>query len=249
MIRRGAPSGTHWGKTRTSNGPGSSEAATVRFDGLPYVRPSDSVRYGFVSKGSAVGERSGRGDVRHDAILLAALDLLAEVGYDQMTMDAIAQRARASKATIYRRWSGKADLVVAALRRHATPPQMPLPETGSLRDDLVAVLDVMRVNLGEQDAAVILGLLTAMRHEPQLADTLRRQVIDVKKDAFDPVLTRYVERGVLPEMIDRALLAEVSSALLFSRLFITGGPLDTTFVEYLVDGVLMPLIDHQANRR
>src|SRR5262249_52228886 len=75
--------------------------------------------------GAAVSERGGRGDVRYDAILLAALRLLAEVGYDQMTMDAIAERARASKATIYRRWSGKADLVVAALKRYATPPPTP----------------------------------------------------------------------------------------------------------------------------
>jgi AcrR family transcriptional regulator len=196
-----------------------------------------------------VSERIGRGDVRYDALLLAALHLLAEVGYDQMTMDAIAQRARASKATIYRRWSGKADLVVVALKRYASPPPEPPPDTGNLRDDLVAVLDGMRVNLAEQDAAVILGLLTAMRHEPRLAQTLRRQVIDVKKDAFDPVLTRAVERGALPQTIDRALLAEVSSALLFSRLFITGGPLDTAFVEYLVDAVLMPLLDHQTHRR
>jgi AcrR family transcriptional regulator len=193
-------------------------------------------------------ERSGRGDVRYDAILLAALHLLAEVGYDQMTMDAIAQRARASKATLYRRWSGKADLVVGALKRYASPPPTP-PDTGDLRADLVAVLEAMRVNLGEQDAAVIFGLLSATRHEPQLAQTLRRQVIEVKKDAFAPVLTRAVERGTLPKTIDRALLAEVSSALLFSRLFITGGSLDTTFVEHLVDAVLMPLLDHHANRR
>jgi AcrR family transcriptional regulator len=197
----------------------------------------------------AVGEQSRRGDVRYDAILLAALQLLAEVGYDQMRMDAIAERARASKATIYRRWSGKADLVLAALKRHVAPATTAPPDTGSLRGDLVAVLEGMRANLAAQDAAVILGLLTAMRHEPQLADTVRQQFIDVKRGAFDAVLGRAVKRGALPETIDRGLLAEVSSALLFSRVFITGGPLDTGFVEHLVDAVLMPLLDHQINRR
>src|SRR5262249_47127377 len=64
----------------------------------------------------------------------------------------------------------------------------------------------------------------------------------------DAVLSRAVERGSLPETIDRTLLVEVSSALLFSRLFITGGSLDTGFVRHLVDAVLMPLLDHQANR-
>jgi AcrR family transcriptional regulator len=196
-----------------------------------------------------VGEQSRRGDVRYDAILLASLQLLAEVGYDQMTMDAIAERARASKATIYRRWSGKPDLVVAALKRHAAPVAAAPPDTGSLREDLLAVLDAMRANLAGQDAAVVLGLLTAMRHDSLLADTVRRQVIDVKREAFDAVLSRAVERGLLPGTIDRTLLVEVSSALLFSRLFVTGGPLDTGFIQYLVDAVLMPLLNHQADRR
>jgi AcrR family transcriptional regulator len=181
---------------------------------------------------------------RHDAILLAAVRLLGEVGYDQMTMDAIAERARASKATIYRHWSGKADLVMAALRRHAGPAEEP-PDTGTLRGDLVAVLDGMRANLAAQDAAVILGLLTAMRTEPQLATVVRHQFIEVKQAAFDAVLRRAVERGALPATADRELLAEVSSALLFSRLFITGGPLDAAYVEHLVDEVLTPVINHQ----
>jgi AcrR family transcriptional regulator len=189
-----------------------------------------------------------RDESRHDAILRAALQLLAEVGYDRMTMDAIAEAARASKATIYRRWSGKAELVVAALRRHASPATA-VPDTGSLRGDLISVLDDMRANLAAQDAAVILGLLTAMRREPELAQTVRRQVIEVKREAFEAVLGRAVERGTAPKTIDRALLAEVSSALLFSRLFVTGGSLDTAFVEHLVDAVLLPLIDHQRARR
>ncbi|WP_297546447.1 helix-turn-helix domain-containing protein [Amycolatopsis sp.] len=63
-----------------------------------------------------------RGEQREDAILLAVLELLAEVGYDQMTMDGVAARAHASKATIYRRWPGKAELVVTAVKRHSGSP-------------------------------------------------------------------------------------------------------------------------------
>jgi AcrR family transcriptional regulator len=194
-----------------------------------------------------VGEVPARDESRHDAILLATLHLLAQVGYDRMTMDAIAEAARASKATIYRRWSGKAEVVVAALRRHSRPASV-APDTGSLRGDLVSVLDAMRANLEAQDAGVILGLLTAMRREPQLAETVRQQVIDAKREAFDAVLGRAVERGTVPKTIDRAMLAEVSSALLFSRLFVTGDSLDRAFVEHLVDAVLIPLIDHQRPR-
>lgn len=176
------------------------------------------------------------------------MHLLAEVGYDRMTMDAIAGRAHASKATIYRRWSGKADLVVAALEQHATTSTV-VPDTGSLRGDLVAVVDDLRATLAAQDAAVVLGLLTAMRGEPRLAGIVRHRFVEVKRHAFDAVLGRAAASGELPGSTDRALLAEVSSALLFSRLFVTGGPLDAGFVEHLVDAVLMPLIDHHRSDR
>jgi AcrR family transcriptional regulator len=189
-----------------------------------------------------------RGDVRYDAILRATLHLLAEVGYDQMTMDAIAQRARASKATIYRRWAGKADMVADALRLSAEEPAEP-PETGSLRGDLVAVLRHMCATLAEQDASVVLGLLTAMRRDPHLAEAVRRQVLEVKTAAFDAVLNRAAECGALPRTADRATLVELCSAMLFSRRFITGETLDTDFVEHMVDVVLMPLIEGHAARR
>jgi AcrR family transcriptional regulator len=85
----------------------------------------------------------GRGAAREDAILLATLDLLVESGYDQLTMDAVAGRARCSKATIYRRWPGKAELVVTAVRRHAGDPAPAVPDTGTLRGGLLAALAAM----------------------------------------------------------------------------------------------------------
>ncbi|WP_051301087.1 TetR family transcriptional regulator [Actinomadura rifamycini] len=120
--------------------------------------------------------------------LAAALGLLAEVGYDRLTMEAVAARVQASKATLYRRWPGKAELVVDAVRAHGgdgTPggdgdPLVP-SDTGSLRGDL----------------------------------------------AGD---------------VDTALSVEINSAMLFSRLFVTGEPLDDAFVRHLVDAVLIPLL-------
>ena len=76
---------------------------------------------------------------RETAILDAVLALLTEVGHDRMSIDEVARRARASKATIYRRWSGKAAMVAALMHRMALD-YPPLPDTGSLRGDLVAGL-------------------------------------------------------------------------------------------------------------
>jgi AcrR family transcriptional regulator len=190
----------------------------------------------------------GRGELREEAILLATLALLAEVGYDQMTMDAVATRARASKATIYRRWPGKAPLVVAAVKRHAGSQVLTPPDTGSLRQDLLAVLGVMRSSLTGQDAALILGLMIAMHRDPELARTVRGQVVDDKREVFGAVIARAAARGDLPATIDHTLFVEISSAMLFSRLFVTGEPLDDAFIHHLVDDVLLPLLDHQSSR-
>jgi AcrR family transcriptional regulator len=189
-----------------------------------------------------VAVTDGRGAAREAAILRAALELLAQCGYDQLTIDAVAARARCSKATIYRRWPGKAALVITAVRRHAGQPAMAVPDTGSLRSDLLAALQAMRSSLSGQDAALILGLLVAMHRDPELAGVVREQVLDAKREVFGAVIARAVARGNVPATADSALLAEVSSAVLFSRLLVTGEPLDGAFTEHLVDAVLLPAL-------
>ena len=186
----------------------------------------------------------GRGATREIAILRATLELLAESGYDQMTIDGVAARARCSKATIYRRWPDKAALVVAAVRRHAGEPAAAAaaPDTGSLRSDLQAALQAMRSSLSDQDAALILGLLGAMHHNPELAAVVREQVLEAKREVFGAVIARAAARGDVPAATDAALLAEICSAVLFSRLLVTGEPLDDDFTEHLVDAVLLPAL-------
>ncbi|GAA1863188.1 TetR/AcrR family transcriptional regulator [Asanoa iriomotensis] len=186
------------------------------------------------------------GEAREEAILAATLELLAEVGYDRIRMDAVAVRARASKATIYRRWPGKAELVVTAIQRRAGQSATEEPDPGNLRDDLLGRMRAMRASLTGQDAGLLLGLLTAMHHDDELAGVVRARMIDDKRRAFDPAIDRAVARGELPSGVDRALLAEVGSAMLFSRAFVTGEPLDDTFLTDLVDGVLLPLLHARA---
>jgi AcrR family transcriptional regulator len=184
--------------------------------------------------------------MRETAILRAALELLAESGYDQLTIDAVAARARCSKATIYRRWPGKAALVITAVRRHAGQPAAAVPSTGSLRSDLLTALQGMRSSLSGQDTALILGLLGAMHRDPELADAVREQVLDAKREVFGAVIARATARGEIPAATDGALLAEISSAVLFSRLLVTGEPLDDAFTQHLVDAVLLPALERPS---
>src|SRR5271155_4612708 len=100
-----------------------------------------------------------RAQVRQ-AILSAALELVAEQGYDRVTMDAIAERAHSSKATIYRHWSGKAEVVAEAVRCRACDTFV-IPSTGALRSDLLTWLEAIGASLADQDGALVTAVAWA----------------------------------------------------------------------------------------
>jgi AcrR family transcriptional regulator len=183
--------------------------------------------------------RRGRG--REPAIRDAALAVLAEVGYDRMSMDAVAARARASKATIYRRWPGKADLVLDALRCRAAGPVEP-PDTGSLRGDLLAALRIAADGLGSVDADLMAGMLRAMRSAPELADCVRNQLIEQKRHLGRTLVARAVARGEIPATADPGVFHETAPPLLFFRLLVLGAPVDDAYLAHVADDILIPLL-------
>ena len=181
---------------------------------------------------------------RTDAILDATLRLLADIGYDRLTMDAVASRAGASKATIYRRWPGKPDLVLAALSRHSLSEDVAGegPDTGSVRKDLIATLARMRDSLAGQDGALVLGLINAMRTNVELAGTVRAELVAAKSSVIADVVRRAIARDELPASANSALAAELASALVFTRLLVTKQPVDDGELGRLVDTVLLPVL-------
>ena len=189
------------------------------------------------SQASAPGTLQGR----DSAICDATLELLVEVGYDRMSMDAIAARARASKATIYRRWPGKPELVLDAVRSRA-PGLVAPADTGSLRGDLVATYGAAAHGAGAEEAELLAGVLRAMRSTPELGDCVRAQVFESKCDVSRTLVARAVARGELPAGTDPLLLHEVAGALWFHRVLVVGGPVDDAFIAHVVDDVLIPLL-------
>jgi len=182
---------------------------------------------------------------REVAICDAALALLLEVGYDRMSMDAVAARAKASKATIYRRWPGKQELVLDAVKARGVGLTV-AEDTGSLRGDLVATYRSAVHGSAADDADLIAGVLRAMRTAPELADCVRSQVIESKCDVSRIIVARAVARGELPAETDPLILHEVASALWFHRVLVVGGPVDDAFIAHVVDDVLMPLLDRSS---
>jgi AcrR family transcriptional regulator len=182
-----------------------------------------------------------RGAAREAAICQATLELLAEVGYDRMSMDAVATRAHASKATIYRRWPGKYEMVLDAVRSRAAAEHAPV-DTGTLRGDLLNTLRVLGDGIGAEDAALMAGALRAMRAAPELGSCMRDHVIEDKRAIARTIVSRAVARGELPPDADPDLLHEVAPALVFFRLLFSGQQVDEPFLEHVVDDVLIPLL-------
>jgi AcrR family transcriptional regulator len=187
--------------------------------------------------------RSGRprDEGREQAILEAAIELLAEVGYEAMSIEAVAVRARSSKATIYRRWPGKAELVAEAMRRRTEPALEDLPDTGSLRGDLLALAQRMFTAMKGPDGGLICGLAVAVRSDPEFGRLLAAHTYEYKLRSLAGVVSRAVARGELPSGADPKLILQVAPGVaLFHQM--SGEALDAAFAEYLVDRVLIPLL-------
>ena len=123
--------------------------------------------------------------------------MLAEVGYDRLTMDAVALRAKASKATLYRRWNGKVSLVIDALHhhhQHEQPEPSPV-DTGSLRGDLIAVYCGTGGLTDKPEVAAFGAILTAIIRDPEFAAAFRRDVVAPKLAASRAIFERAIERG------------------------------------------------------
>jgi AcrR family transcriptional regulator len=186
-----------------------------------------------------------RGQQRVDAILAATLDLVAEHGYPALTMDAVAARANASKTTIYRRWRNKAELVKAALDAYDAEHNAAVPDTGSLRGDLMAVLEALRTKSPERFTSMIGGLIATMQHDPELAAALRKHIHTEELSPFHDALHRAIARGDVPVNTDAELIHDVAEAMILRQLQIGAG-LDDTFITRLVDDVLLVLLHREG---
>ncbi len=181
-----------------------------------------------------------RDEAREQAILDAALELVAEVGLDRMSMDAVAARAKASKATIYRRWPGKTELVLEAIQRQMPVPEEAPPDTGSLRGDLLGAARLMAASMSGVDGGLMCGLAASIRTDPVLGQALA-QHRTAKTAIADAIVERAKTRGELPPSANPQLIFEVAPGIALSRL-LNGEPLDESFVVHLVDRILLPLL-------
>jgi AcrR family transcriptional regulator len=188
--------------------------------------------------------RGGRPrDPSRDGVIRAAiLRLLADVGYGALTMDAVASEAGVGKATIYRRWRTKQDLVVDTIsdlnRAEATPP-----DTGSLEGDLRLMLRSLVAVITGPTGAATLSLLSTVPHQPALAEAFRRGPLSVWRHSFGQIWDRAEQRGEIRPGIAGTAAAETTSSLLVQRWLLTGEPVDEAYADEVLNTVVLPLIN------
>lgn len=176
---------------------------------------------------------------REQEILAAAIAVLVDVGYDRLTMDAVAARAKASKATLYRKWDGKAALVIDALMSEKSPIEV-APDTGSLRGDLLAMFCGHGGLTDRHQTALLGSVVTAIGRDPEFAAAFRERFIAPKVAVGREVYERARERGELRPDIDLDILTAALPGIVLHRGFLLGDPPTPDLIARVVDQVILP---------
>ncbi|MFC7816144.1 TetR/AcrR family transcriptional regulator [Streptomyces sp. NPDC057367] len=191
---------------------------------------------------AATARRSRITPEREAELYEAVLDLLREVGYDALTMDAVAARTRSSKATLYRQWGGKPELVVKAIR-HSKPGEIGDVDTGSLRGDLHALLAREDDCTMAQNSALMRGVAMALHQNPDLRQAFRDQLIDPEMAEFRRVLQRAVDRGeIRPDCPALDFLVHMMVGGFATRTLLDDQPPTRAFLTSYIDAVILPAL-------
>ncbi len=187
------------------------------------------------------GQTRRRGPALEAALLDAAWAELQSVGYGALTMEAVADRAGTSRAVIYRRWRSRPELVIAAMRRHAPMLSGDIPDTGSLRGDVLAVLRRMSARLAELGPETVYGLLGEYLSSADTFGRLQDEVLHISAEVMTTILNRAAARGEARPGIP-VRVATLPTDLFRHELFRYRTPPGEQVIEEIVDEVFLPLV-------
>lgn len=185
-----------------------------------------------------------RDHTRDPEILAAAIDVLAECGYDGMTIDLVAARAKAGKATLYRRWQSKAELVIDAVAcmKRGEFTMDDLPDTGTLRGDLVAMLRPHSLEDADRKLRVMGGLVSMLSRDPQLADAVDAAITEPRVAVNRSLMQRAIDRGEIRADADVETACHIGPSMVAYRTLVQRKPVDRAFLVSMIDGVVLPAL-------
>ncbi|WP_112248166.1 TetR/AcrR family transcriptional regulator [Kribbella monticola] len=177
---------------------------------------------------------------REEEILDATVEVVAELGYDRLTMDAVATAAKASKATLYRRWSTKAELVVDAISRAKGCPVPEDVDTGTLRGDLISLSCEEGGFTSEMPMSVMAGLLTALHRDVDLQKAFKERFLAPRVAVVNKIYERAVRRGEIAADVDVDLLSQTLPAIIIHHAFVLGIEPTEDLILRVIDHVILP---------
>ncbi|MDV9172900.1 TetR/AcrR family transcriptional regulator [Streptomyces sp. W16] len=190
----------------------------------------------------ATARRSRITPEREAELYEAVLELLREVGYDALTMDAVAARTRSSKATLYRQWGGKAELVAKAVR-HSKPGRATDIDTGTLRGDMHAMVDREDDCTIEQNSALMRGLAMATHNHPDLLQAFRELLVEPEMEEFRLVTQRAIDRGeVRADCPALGFVVHMMIGAFATRTVIEDLPPTKAYLTSYIDAVVLPAL-------
>jgi AcrR family transcriptional regulator len=195
-----------------------------------------------VTAPAAAGRGRPRSEPARRAILDAATELMLARGLGAVSMDAIAEKARVSKATIYRWWPTKETLALDALFEEWSVQLAAPPDTGSLRGDLLALLVPWVERVGDRPYGRIVGaLITEARTDAVFGELYRTQFVAPRRQLAREALQRALTRGEIPPETDVEAVIDMLYGALYHRLLHGHAPLTADFVRTVVSVVVAGL--------
>ncbi|QEN17507.1 TetR-like C-terminal domain-containing protein [Mycolicibacterium sp. ELW1] len=175
---------------------------------------------------------------REAELLAATLQLLQQHGYERLTVDAVAATAKASKATVYRRWPSKGELVLAAFIEGVRCAAV-RPDTGSLREDLLRLGEAITEHAAKH-SATIRAVMVEVSRDPALREAMQHQFLDQRKALIESVLQHAVDRGEIKAEAITEELWDLMPGYLIFRSIVPNRPPDRRTVRAIVDNVIIP---------
>jgi AcrR family transcriptional regulator len=187
------------------------------------------------------GKTRRRGEALENALLDAAWAELQAAGYAGLTMEAVADRAGTSRAVLYRRWRNRPELVIAAIRRYQPMLSGEIPDTGSLRGDVLALLRRMSARLAEIGPEIVYGLLGDYLSDAELFARSQDQVLHISAGVMDTILQRAADRGEARASVEPRI-ATLPTDLFRNELFVSRNPPSEGAIAEIIDDVFLPLV-------
>jgi AcrR family transcriptional regulator len=181
---------------------------------------------------------------RDEAIIEAAIDVLLRDGYDHLSMEGVAAAAGVGKATVYRRWGNKAELVIDAMA--TLKPAVDSIDTGSLDGDIELLIAASCSPLTQRLQQVMMSICSALPREPELLEAFRTRFTEPRIARISEMLERAHGKGELGPHVDIGIAASLVPSLMLQRALMTGQPAGRAYAEQIVGSVLLPVLGRPA---